>query len=367
MLKQFQLMRSFARKSTTKVKPSKKPSQPAQYGQEGEDLTKIDKKLDHIQSTRRTIKKFEQRNLDKFTKNELKVMNLSFDEVTKQINNGQIDVKTFEAERIKRKLSQNFTAYEYESRLRNRLENLMLEIGPNIQFPWNFNHDYQPEEIKNLDTVYRIENILDKNQLESQMRQFIRGIVEKDFTRTKGVSEKHLVKRVKKNLEKIPDLEVSCDNFQEATFDFEIFNVNNIFAVDIEQNRRKNFFFDKCKIYDEVIEGLNVQHMIPKRLSKNPVAKLFIQFDINLKTDLDLKLLKNGEVFKQDDLLTERGEAIHKLKLEVMIAESKYQSLLNTDLNGEINSFRNYVSEPEVKIIDIDGFMKGNPLLKGMM
>lgn len=69
-------------------------------------------------------------------------MNLSFDDLTSQISNSQLDVRTFEAERIKRKLAQNFNAYDYESRLRNRLENLMLEIGNDVIFPWNFNHDY---------------------------------------------------------------------------------------------------------------------------------------------------------------------------------------------------------------------------------
>jgi hypothetical protein len=162
-------------------------------------------------------------------------------------------------------------------------------------------------------------------------------------------------------------LEIECTNLDEAAFDFEIFNVNNVFAVDIDQNRRKNFFFDKCKVYEEQIEGLTVQHMIPKKLNKDPIAKLFIQFDVNLTTDLDLKLLKNGSVVREDTALGQNGVSVHKLKLEVMLAESKYKSLLNTQPHEEMKSFKNFVGEPDVKIIDIDGFMKGNPLLKGMM
>lgn len=154
---------------------------------------------------------------------------------------------------------------------------------------------------------------------------------------------------------------------EEAFFDFEVFNVNNIFAVDIEQNRRKNFFFDKCKIYDEVINGLKVQHLIPKKLSAAPIAKLFIQFDINLKTDLDIKLLKNDTIIKEDSKMLEKGYSIHKLKMEVLIAESKYKGLLKTPYHAEIKSMKNYMSESDPKIIDLDGFMKGNPLLKGIM
>jgi hypothetical protein len=53
--------------------------------------------------------------------------------------------------------------------------------------------------------------------------------------------------------------------------------------------------------------------------------------------------------------------------MEIMLAESKYKPLLKTDYEAPINSFRNYMSEPDLKIIDLDGFMKGNPLLKGIM
>lgn len=200
MLKALQLTRSFARRTAYRVKKSRKNQRKIKTSVPNDEMRDIQNQIDHIKSTRRTIKKFEQRNLERFTKNELKVMRLGFDQVTEQINNGQLDIKTFEAERIKRKLSQNFNAYEYESRLRNRLEHLMLEIGDNIQFPWNFNGDFQPEQAKNLDTVYAIDNILEKDTMEAVLRQFIRGIVEKDYARIRDVSEQHLVKRVRKNI-----------------------------------------------------------------------------------------------------------------------------------------------------------------------
>lgn len=78
-------------------------------------------------------------------------------------------------------------------------------------------------------------------------------------------------------------------------------------------------------------------------------------------------LKKDGQVFKRDLLLQEKGSATHKLKIEVLLAQSNYRSLLHTSLDEEIVTFRNFVSEPKIKIVDIDGFMKGNPLLKGMM
>lgn len=294
-------------------------------------------------------------------------MNLSFDDLTSQISNAQLDIRTFEAERIKRKLSQNFNAYQYESRLRNRLENLMLEIGEDVIFPWNFNHDFQPEPIKNLSTFYAIENIIDKHSLEKNLQQFIRGIVEKDYTRVKEVSEEHLVSSLRRNLKKAWDIEVGCSNLASAKFDFEIFNISNYFTVDIEQNRRKNFFFDKCKIFDEEIDGVLVKNLIPKRLSKDPVAKLFVQFDVNLTTDLDIYLKQEGKEIRRDSMLQTNGSATHKLKVEVLLAQSNYRSLLNTGLDEEIVTFKNFISEPDIKIVDIDGFMKGNPLLKGMM
>ena len=107
--------------------------------------------------------------------------------------------------------------------------------------------------------------------------------------------------------------------------------------------------------------------MIPKRLGPKPLAKLFIQFDINLTTNLDLKLTKNGEKYKQDEIVQDGGHSVHKLKMELLLAESNYQALLHTDYKADLGSFKNYLSEPDVKIIDLDGFMKGNPLLKGMM
>ena len=334
------------------------------------DPLKLERQLEKIKSTRATIKKFEQRNVDKFTQKELKLMTLNFDEVTSQINDGQIDIKTFEAERIKRKLSQNFNSYEYESRLRNRLENLMLEIGEDIFFPWNFNQDFKIEterEPSDLTTVYKIDNILDKDILEAKFRQLIRGMVEKDFIRIKDVSEEHMASRIKKNMQKLPEVEVECKNYESATLDFDIYKLNNIFAVDIDQNRRNNFFFDKCKIFDETVNGVQIKNLIPKKLNKDPIARFFVQFDVNLTTNLQLKLLKSGQVYKEDTKLSETGVSVHKLKLEVLIAQSNYQSLLNTDLQGEIQSFRNFIGEPDVRIIDLDGFMKGNPLLKGMM
>jgi methyl coenzyme M reductase gamma subunit len=196
MLRNFHIIRSFARKSYKSSKST--PSNQPQFTEDNtQGIDQIDKQLSKIQQTRRTIKKFSERNKERFTQKELKVMNLSFDQVTDDISNGTIDVRSFEAERIKRKLSQNFNAYEYESRLRNRLENLMLEIGDNIQFPWNFNADFEREEVKNLDTVYRIDNILERGDLEARVKQFFRGVIERDFTRVKDVSEKHMVKRVK--------------------------------------------------------------------------------------------------------------------------------------------------------------------------
>jgi len=66
-------------------------------------------------------------------------------------------------------------------------------------------------------------------------------------------------------------------------------------------------------------------------------------------------------------MLQTNGSATHKLKVEVLLAQSNYRSLLNTGLDEEIVTFKNFISEPDIKIVDIDGFMKGNPLLKGMI
>ena len=101
-------------------------------------------------------------------------------------------------------------------------------------------------------------------------------MIERDYIRVKEVSEEHLVTSLKRNLQKARDIEIDCPNLDSAKFEFDVFNVSNIFAVDVEQNRRKNFFFDKCKIFDEEIEGIPVKNLIPKRLSKDPLARLMV-------------------------------------------------------------------------------------------
>ena len=93
-------------------------------------------------------------------------------------------------------------------------------------------------------------------------------------------------------------------------------------------------------------------------------------------TDIDIKLLKDGEVVREDKKLKETRKAVHNLKFEVVVSEEKYKSLKTEtkalkqgekSLIGDSNvsSFRSLLPEFELKLIDIDSFAKGNPLIKG--
>ena len=329
--------------------------------------TEIIKKIDKIRKKRTKVKKFGERNRKSFTKTDLKVIHQSFDDLTKDIIDGNLDIKAYEEQRITRKLEQNFNTYAYGSRLRNRLENLRLSLGDNLTFPWNFHQDYSPEPERSLACPLPFETFLTPDTLDSLLRRFVQGLVDKDYTRMRQISEPGFVKRIRQNFRMMTDLEVECPNADSAFFEYDLYNIRNLFTVDLQQNRRQNFFFDKCQIYEDEAMGAPFTFYIPKRLNRMPVARIFFQFELNLKTDLDLKLVNDGELYREDSGLAEVGFATHNLKVEVLVAEAKYRALLNVGAgNADIDSLRCFLGEPDVRIIDIDGFMKGNPLLKGL-
>lgn len=329
----------------------------------------LQNQLNTTKRTKRKLKKFKDRNKERFTQKELKVINMRFDNLTNDIVDGNLDIREFEEKRISRKLEQNFNVYEYDSRLRNRLEQLMLQLEDkkNLFFPWNFNQDHEPEEEKNLKACFPFQAYLTPEKIDEIFKKFIVGLINKDYVRMRKISEPAMVKRIRVNFKKMDDIEVKCENLETAEYEYDLYNVKNYFVVDVDQNRRKNFFFDKCKIFTENIDGVDVEHFIPKRLGRKPTAKLITQFELNLKTDLDLKLVKDDTVYKEDKNVVEgSGYSYHKLKLELIVAEAGFKALLNSKENEEIGSFMNLLENEEFRIIDFDGFMKGNPILKGL-
>ena len=107
------------------------------------------------------------------------------------------------------------------------------------------------------------------------------------------------------------------------------------------------------------------------------IARLFLQFEVNMTTNVDVKLLKDGEVVREDTKLKDTKTAVHNLKFEAVVAEEKYKGLMNetralkegtlgVNQDQDLGSFKSLLHNFDLKLIDIDSFAKGNPILKGL-
>lgn len=75
-------------------------------------------------------------------------------------------------------------------------------------------------------------------------------------------------------------------------------------------------FFDKYHIFKEENEGFIVDNYIIKKVPDKAEARLYLQLNMNLRTDIDIKVVKDGEVVKQDLGLKKEGGssgAIHNV------------------------------------------------------
>ena len=146
-----------------------------------------------------------------------------------------------------------------------------------VLFPWNFDQNFEKIEEQNLKSGVNYGPYLTHELLESKMRTFFGCLENLDYLGLRQICEPGLVKIYRKNIGRSLDYEVDIPNLEKATFEFDLYNVKTILAVGVEQNRRRNLFFDQYKVFKEQMEGgYVVDNILPKRMPIDAMARLFL-------------------------------------------------------------------------------------------
>lgn len=128
--------------------------------------------------------------------------------------------------------------------------------------------------------------------------------------------------------------------------------------------------------YEEEVEGVLFQFILPKKAQEDDIVKVMLQVHMNVYTDMGLKIVHRttGEVLLEDKFLSGKEKSvIHDVFIEIDGLEGDYKSLKKVgDQNSEkvemdkfasVKGFKNKMSQHGWKIIDWDGFLKGNYII----
>lgn len=322
--------------------------------------------LDHLVNRMKTKTK---KNLSSSLKNNLINSEIkSFDILSKEASSNKTpaldQLNTLRLSRL-----QNLVEAEPENELYHQGYRILKNVAPPIDHSilgWDFSKNTKPKEEINIKCVVSLSAYLDQNLLQKLLLNFFDRLIDRNFEKIKESADSLYAKNLQKFFNIEDGFEIRTDNLQEAKFDFEVYNITNVFGVDINFNRKKRKTFLYYNLNENFIEEVPCYFFTPKRTKKrSPILYYFVQLNINLYTDLKLELWKDGKMIKTGPGKLGDGEMYcQDLKLEVLVGEGGYKTLMKLPLDSKLDpKVTNHISEKEVKILEFGGAMNGNPFL----
>ena len=258
----------------------------------------------------------------------------------------------------------------------------------NIHFPWtfsSFSDIRSPQVESNLNSIFPYTSIFTPQLLNTYFRSFIRYLVDQDWDLLEDYVEPAFLKSVQRELGLMPSrYSLQARNFRSCISFFDLYDIRNIFMSDVNVNRRKADGMDHFEFTFKSVNDAPLYIMNKKRPGNDDQCGLIMQFHVNVYTDLDLQVVDDkGQVMMRDDNIVQfkskdpRSEdrlssaRPHRLVLEILACKGSYSEIhaqaMSAVQTGKMESkLISYMSKHNFRIIDIDNFMNGNPLLVGL-
>lgn len=335
--------------------------------------------------------------------NKNSISNISFDEFTQKISDSELSIDSLEHTRIKQELGNVYLDEKIRERLITQLDAIKSRKLEDfeVDLPWSFNLSRdlgkkEPLAESSLDSIVPIERILSLQKMQTLMKNFFFGQGEGDFTELERILERRFYTNLKKKISYLNDkgFQLAFKHSQPKILEVDVYNVKNFFTVGCEQNRKRNRLAKSYLFREDVIAGQLMNFIIDKAADDKSKVKVYIQYHLNVFTDMSLNLVdkKTKEIVFQDDyeILFEglkrideedglssshesqlKKSVVHNVIIEAEALEGNYQSLKKIVRNSKnphevesgIKDFKSKFAKLEWKIIDFDGFMNENPLV----
>lgn len=339
---------------------------------------------------------------------EEKVMAMPFDQLTREMKLGDSNYKDIEVDRIVREKNQLENQLKQAEKLKKKgnesIENAKIRISElesktskliqnyspeNVVFPWAFSSTSEirsPKPEGNLKTVIPMTHLLTHDLMTDYFKSFIRYLVKRNWDSLENYVEPLFIKSLKKEIGLLPSqYRIEASNLDSCQVYFDLYEARNLFISNVEVNRKKADSMHHFFSSQTTMEGAPLYLINKKRPSPDDQCGIVIQFFFNVYTDLDLKVVDasgkpviadnnivklTGDKSTLDDAISQSRP--HNMILEILACQDSFKSMRSEDFKVSQPSGMaddkavNKIMPQNFKIIDIDRFMDGNPLLVGL-
>lgn len=332
-----------------------------------------------------------------------KVFDMDFGQMTQQLKEGAIDSAPFQVDQINRQtLSiekqtraellgvRGRKADQINQKAAQRVESLKTQaaklIGENtpdsLHHPWVFfepKEEVKPRPEANLKSVFPFESLVTLDMLKNLFRSFVKFWASRDFDLLEDYCEPYLLKSLKKEMGLLPPrYKFATPNIRTCDMAFDLYEVKNVYMSCVNINRKRADSVNNYYRQKGSINGAEVEFLNKKRPGDEDQCGLIMQFSFNVFTDLLVTVHDEQGNLVMDDLgskLLSQGKDPKAFpidfKLELLAVQGKYKALKSLNYKGFNEGqgdepFTNHMSKRNFRIIDINNFMSGNPLLVGL-
>ncbi|KAL4474962.1 hypothetical protein ABPG74_001658 [Tetrahymena malaccensis] len=350
----------------------------------------LKKKKEDFQKVQKTIVEKNKNNINSIPFDELTIKmkqeNIALQQLQAKKNSDQAQTPQRDQQQDSTKDNSNEGTILNESQLKILVtdKDKFLDFE-NLEFPWDFQGLNQQQKESNLKSAIEITKIINEKTAISILKQFLHCIEEFDYEQLGEFVERKFLRQLSKRLQAMQqeNVKIQFDNIRTKQINVDLFKVQNIFAVGVEQNRRKNDGSSAYVIFDDFIQQqIPAKHIVKKRIEPKELARIYVQLHLNIESDISLSLINPQNNTKKQDKIAkqESQKQYHTMILEKLLVECDYKSIRNKSLSLEnstnqmtsksnvndyinVSNMKNFASLNNLKIIDFDGFMKGNPLV----
>lgn len=348
---------------------------------------------------------------------EEKIMNLEFSELTSNLKDGKLDVKQIQldsVEREKKKLmnhavehfdikkpkqpSENDPDAQVISVLKKKsilspkaartltklqtLDQIRTDLTQhnlpeNLAFPWNFNFGGEGNTLKpeqNLKSVIPIESVITHEAMSTLLKNFVTFWASQDWDILEDFAEPLFVKMMRKEMLLLPNkYELKIANLKTAKLEFDLYEVRNVYMSTANVNRKKADSIHNFHASQEDQAGTPVHILSKKKPDQDDLAGVVAQFRLNVLTNLCVQVVEKSTQRVVASDFTDNGtkQAVQDLKVEILLASvknsalKKVSTLSQSEARSKLNNVTNHTHSRNLRVIDMNGFMRGNPLLAG--
>ena len=348
---------------------------------------------------------------------EEKIMNLEFSELTSNLKDGKLDVKQIQLDSVEREkkklmshavehfdikspkeptedkpdaqvisvLKKKSTLSPKAARTLNKLQTLdqirtdLTEnnLPENLAFPWHFNFGGQENTQKpeqNLKSVIPIESLITHEAMSTLFKNFVTFWASQDWEILEDFAEPLFVKMMRKEMLLLPSkYQLKVTNLKTAKMEFDLYDVRNIYMSAANVNRKKADSLQNFHASVEDQAGTPVHMLSKKKPDQDDVAGVVAQFSLNVLTNLCVQVVDTHtqRVVASDFSDNGTKRTIHDVKVEILLASVRSSTLKRVatmsaaEARNRLTGVSNHAHARNLRVIDVDGFMRGNPLLGG--